>query len=47
MREVTHAAETPAHGAGMTGGAAVATPAAAATFAEPPRKRKQGFSTPR
>jgi hypothetical protein len=32
---------------GRLGGAAVATPAAVATFAEPPRKRKQGFSTPR
>jgi hypothetical protein len=40
MREATRAA-------GTTGGEAVATPAAATTFAEPPRKRKRkrGFST--
>jgi hypothetical protein len=37
-REATHAAEA-------TGGKAVATPTAATMSAEPPRKRKRGFST--
>jgi hypothetical protein len=39
------AAEVPARAAEATGGAAVATSAAATTPAEPPRKRKRGFST--
>jgi hypothetical protein len=45
MREATRAAGASARAAGMTGGAAVATPAAATTSAKPPRKRKRGFST--
>jgi hypothetical protein len=45
MREATRAAEAPARIAEVTGGAAVATSVAAATPAEPPRKRKQVFST--
>jgi hypothetical protein len=45
MREATHTVEAPARAAGMTGGEAVATPAAAIAPAEPPRKRKRGFST--
>jgi hypothetical protein len=44
-REATCAAEVPARAAEMAGGAAAATPVAATTSAEPPRKRKQGFST--
>jgi hypothetical protein len=39
------AAEAPARAAEMTGGVAVATSAATTTPAEPPRKRKRGFST--
>jgi hypothetical protein len=45
MREATRAAEAPVRAAGMTGGEAVATPAVATAPAEPPRKRKRGFST--
>jgi hypothetical protein len=44
-REAMRAAEAPARAAGTTGGEVVATPAAATTSAEPPRKRKRGFST--
>jgi hypothetical protein len=44
-REATRAAEAPAHTAEATGGAVAATSAAATTPAEPPRKRKRGFST--
>jgi hypothetical protein len=44
-REVTRATEAPAHAEGMTGGDVVATPVAATMSAEPPRKRKRGFST--
>jgi hypothetical protein len=43
--EATHAAEAPASAVEMAGGAAVATPMAVTTSAEPPRKRKRGFST--
>jgi hypothetical protein len=43
--EATRAAEAPARTAEMAGGAAAATPMAATTSAEPPRKRKRGFST--
>jgi hypothetical protein len=43
--EATRAAEAPARAAEMAGGAVVATPVAATTSAEPPRKRKRGFST--
>jgi hypothetical protein len=45
MREAARAAEALAHAAKVTGSAAVATSAAATTPVEPPRKRKQGFST--
>jgi hypothetical protein len=45
MREATRAAEALARTAEVTGGAAVATSAGATTPAEPPRKRKRGFST--
>jgi hypothetical protein len=41
----SHAAEVPARVVEATGGVAVATSAAATTPAEPPRKRKRGFST--
>jgi hypothetical protein len=44
-REATRAAEAPARTAEMAGGAAAATPVAATTSAEPPRKRKRGFPT--
>jgi hypothetical protein len=44
-REAMRAAEAPARAAGTTGGEVVAMPAAATTSAEPPRKRKRGFST--
>jgi hypothetical protein len=51
-REATRAAEVPTrtveaptHAAETTGGEAVATLTAATTSAEPPRKRKRGFST--
>jgi hypothetical protein len=44
-REATRAAEVPARAEGSIGGEAVATPAAATMSAEPPRKRKWGFST--
>jgi hypothetical protein len=47
MREATRAAEAPACAVEATGGAVVATLAAATTPAEPPRKRKRGFSTQR
>jgi hypothetical protein len=43
--EVTRAAEAPACAAETTGGEVVATLAAATASAEPPRKRKRGFST--
>jgi hypothetical protein len=42
-REATRAAEVPARAAETVGGAAAATPVAATTSTEPPRKR--GFST--
>jgi hypothetical protein len=45
MREVTRAADAPARVVEVTRGATVATSVAAATPAEPPRKRKRGFST--
>jgi hypothetical protein len=45
MREATRAAEAPALAAEMAGVAAAATPVAATTSAEPPRKRKRGIST--
>jgi hypothetical protein len=45
MREAVRAAEAPARATGTTGGEAVAAPAAATPPAEPPRKRKRGFST--
>jgi hypothetical protein len=38
-------AEAPARAAEMVGGEAAATPAASTAPAEPPRKRKRGFST--
>jgi hypothetical protein len=44
-REATSAAEAPARAAETTGGEVVATLAAATASAEPPRKRKRGFST--
>jgi hypothetical protein len=44
-REATRTAEAQARAAEMAGGAAAATPVAATTFAEPPRKTKRGFST--
>jgi hypothetical protein len=44
-REATRAMEAPARAAEMAGGAAAATPVAATKSAEPPRKRKRGFST--
>jgi hypothetical protein len=44
-RKATHATEAPACAARTTGGEAVATPAVDTTPAEPPRKRKRGFST--
>jgi hypothetical protein len=44
-KEATRAAEAPARAAEMVGGAAAATPVAAITSAEPPRKRKRGFSS--
>jgi hypothetical protein len=44
-RDATCAVEAPAHAAEMAGGAAAATPVAATMSAEPPRKRKRGFST--
>jgi hypothetical protein len=44
-RKVTRVAEAPARAVEATGGAAAATLAAAATGTQPPRKRKQGFST--
>jgi hypothetical protein len=43
-REATRAAEVPARAVEMAGGAAAATPVAATGSAEPPRKRKRGFS---
>jgi hypothetical protein len=43
--EPTRATEAPVRAAEMTGGEAVATLAAATASAEPPRKRKRGFST--
>jgi hypothetical protein len=45
MREATRAAEALARAAEVTRGAAVATSTAATTPAEPPGKRKWGFST--
>jgi hypothetical protein len=45
MKEATRAAEAPARTVEVTRGAAVATSAVATTPAEPPRKRKRGFST--
>jgi hypothetical protein len=45
MREAARTAEVPARAMEVTGGAAVATSAVATTPVEPPRKRKQGFST--
>jgi acetaldehyde dehydrogenase (acetylating) len=45
MREVTRVAEVTVRAMEVTGGAAVATSAAATTPAEPPKKRKRGFST--
>jgi hypothetical protein len=45
MREVVRDTEAPARAAEVTGGAAVATSAAATTPVEPPRKMKRGFST--
>jgi hypothetical protein len=39
------AAEAPARATEAAGGAAPATPVVATTSAEPPRKRKRGFST--
>jgi hypothetical protein len=45
VREAAHAVEVPARAAEAAGGAAVATSAAATAPVEPPRKRKQGFST--
>jgi hypothetical protein len=45
MREAARAAEVPAREAEASGGAAVATPVAAAAPVEPSRKRKWGFST--
>jgi hypothetical protein len=45
MREAMRAAEAPARAVEVTGGAVVATSAAATTPAEPARKRKRGFST--
>jgi hypothetical protein len=45
MREATRTAEAPTRTVEVTEGAAVATSAAATTPAEPPRKRKWGFST--
>jgi hypothetical protein len=45
MRVATRATEVSVCAAKVTGGAAVATSAAATTPAEPPRKRKRGFST--
>jgi hypothetical protein len=44
-REATRALEVPTRTEGSIGGGAVATPAAATTSTEPPRKRKRGFST--
>jgi hypothetical protein len=44
-REAARAMEAPARVVETAGGAAMATPAAATTSAEPPRKRKRGFST--
>jgi hypothetical protein len=43
-REATRTAEMLARAAETAGGAATATPVAATTSAEPPRKRKRGFS---
>jgi hypothetical protein len=40
-----HAAEVPSRSVEVSGGAAVATSAAATTPVEPPRQRKRGFST--
>jgi hypothetical protein len=45
MREATRVAEALARVVEVTGGVAVAMSAAATTPAEPPRKRKWGFST--
>jgi hypothetical protein len=44
-REATRTAEAPTRTAEIAGGEAVATPVAATASAEPPRKRKRGFST--
>jgi hypothetical protein len=44
-REVTRTAEALVRTAKMAGGAAAAAPAVATASAEPPRKRKRGFST--
>jgi hypothetical protein len=45
MREAARTAEVLARAVGVAGGAAAVTSAAAAMPVEPPRKRKQGFST--
>jgi hypothetical protein len=45
MREATRAVEAPACAAEMARGEAAAMPVAPKAPAEPPRKRKRGFST--
>jgi hypothetical protein len=45
VREAARAVEAPARAVEVTGCAAAATSVAATTTAEPPRKRKRGFST--
>jgi hypothetical protein len=44
-REATRAAEVPVRATETARGAAAAAPVVATTSAEPPRKRKRGFST--